>query len=79
LILFQDGQSNISFNAQIIENINNQKLDYFSLNQHINYALENRLIATYKKIEELILDDDQLYFNNNYLKNFAELLSKMRK
>jgi hypothetical protein len=49
------------FNAQVIDNINNKMLHSFTLSAHISYALENKLSATYGKIESLILEDDYLY------------------
>ena len=63
-----------SFNNQVIININEKTLDYFSLKPHIDYAIENKLSNCYKKIGEYILDDKYLFSQSNLLERYVALI-----
>ncbi|MGU3375661.1 NACHT domain-containing protein [Chryseobacterium sp. M5A1_1a] len=60
-----------NFNNQIIKNVNEKHLDYFSLRAHINYSLENKLQETFIKVEEFILDDG---YSKDYLETYVKLI-----
>jgi hypothetical protein len=45
------------FSNQIVQNINERKLDYFSLKSHVEFALENKLEKSYEKIGAFFLAD----------------------
>lgn len=60
------------FNQKVITNINEGKLDYFSLRTHIDYALENKLEKTYPKIEKFILNEG--YSTRDFMERFIKLI-----
>jgi len=62
------------FNEKIIKNINEEKLDYFSLKAHIDYAIDNKLSECYKRIGEYILDDKYLFSQQNLLERYVALI-----
>ncbi len=62
------------FNKQITKNINEEKLDYFSLKSHINYVIDNNLNTTFKKIGEYILEDKHLFSQWSLLERYVKLI-----
>lgn len=64
----------VIFNKEVIKNITEEKLNYFSLKDHIDYAINHKLNKTYNKIAECIVNDKNLYSQNNLLLNFSDLL-----
>lgn len=64
-----------TFDKVIIHNINNEQLDYSSLNDHIDYAITNKLQNCYEKIGDFILYSDYIPADKAFLKRFVDLLS----
>ena len=62
------------FDKTIVHNINSEQLDYSSLNNHIDYAIENKLHDTYYKIEDFIINNNYIFGNKEFLKRFTDLL-----
>jgi hypothetical protein len=62
------------FDKTIVHNINSEQLDYSSLNNHIDYAIENKLHDTYYKIEDYIINNNYIHGNKEFLKRFTDLL-----
>src|SRR5690554_6279181 len=64
----------VKFEQQIITNINNDELDINSLKDHIDYAINNRLEATYDKIGEYLIHNRYLYSQKETFNEFISLL-----
>lgn len=62
------------FDKEVIKNITEEKLNYFSLKDHINYAIQHKLNKTYKKITEYIINDEFLHSQNNLLLDISNLI-----
>lgn len=62
------------FDKEVIKNITEEKLNYFSLKDHIDYAIEHKLNKTYKKITEYIINDEFLHSQNNLLLDISNLI-----
>lgn len=67
-----------TFDIQVIKNVTEEKLNYFSLKDHINYSIEQKLYKTYKKIGQYILNDKYLFSQNNLLTDFSNLLDNQK-
>lgn len=63
------------FNTEIIKNIIEEKLPYFTLNDHIHYAIEHKLDKAYKKIGQYIITKKNLYSQNNLLSDYSRLIN----
>lgn len=64
----------VKFEQQIITNINNDELDINSLKDHIDYAISNKLEATYDKIGEYLINNRYLYSQKETFNEFISLL-----
>ncbi|WP_284651128.1 NACHT domain-containing protein [Flavobacterium terrisoli] len=63
------------FNQRIVENLLNKQLVFFSLNKHIQYALDNSLVETFSKIRECFLIDGLIYNSDSQLSQYIKLTS----
>lgn len=72
--IFERVNDKQTFDKTIVHNINSEQLDYSSLNNHIDYAIENKLHDTYYKIEDFIINNNYIHGNKEFLKRFTDLL-----
>lgn len=62
----------LAINNRIIDNINNAKLNFFSKEDHISYAIDHNLSESFAKIWAEILSDPALSHHNNIVVNFVD-------
>ncbi len=63
------------FNERITDNLLNKDLSYLALSNHIKYALNNNLEATYGKIKSYFLDEGYSYDSDKNLEQLFMLTS----
>lgn len=62
----------LAINNRVVNNINNTKLNFFSKEEHISYAIDHNLSESFAKIEAEILADQALSLQNNIVVNFVD-------
>lgn len=73
--IFERINDKAAFDEMIIRNINQEQLDYSSLNDHIDYAITNKLQDCYEKIGDFILYSNYIPADKEFLIRFVDLLS----
>lgn len=62
----------LAINNRVINNINNARLNFFSKEEHISFAIDNNLSESFAKIKAEILSDKALSLQNNIVVNFID-------
>ncbi|WP_418264715.1 NACHT domain-containing protein [Flavobacterium faecale] len=65
-------------NNQIIKNIKEKRLSYFPLKNHIYYSLENKLVQTYEKIGNIIIEDKNSFTDSNLIIKYCDLIENQK-
>lgn len=65
----------LAINNRVVNNINNAKLNFFSKEEHISYAIDHNLAESFTKIKAEILSDQALSLQNNIVVNFVDKIS----